>query len=99
MFMKMHKQIMSVLALILILVSGIFHTAAAESRKIRVVGSWSSLTMFKNFEKPFWVDTIPQEMGFTTSVTSLSQVKLKGPAVLRGMDMGLFDVVYTVAVT
>lgn len=71
--------------------------ALAGPKKIRVVGSWSSLTLFKNFEKPFWTQTIPREMGVETSMTSLSQVKLKGPAVLRGMEMGLFDVVYTCA--
>lgn len=71
--------------------------ALAAEKKIRVVGSWSSLTLFKNFEKPFWTEVVPAEMGMETSMTSLSQVKLKGPAVLRGMKMGLFDVVHTVA--
>lgn len=67
------------------------------AQELRVVGSWSSLTLYKNFEKPFWTETVPNEMGFKTSMTSLSQVKLKGPAVLRQMDMGVFDVVHTVA--
>lgn len=95
--MKTYKQIMMILALGLFLVFGSLGSAAAGSKKIRVVGSWSSLTMFKNFEKPFWTDVVPKELDFETSITSLSQVKLKGPAVLRGMGMGLFDVVYTVA--
>lgn len=72
-------------------------TSSAFAKKLRVVGSWSSLTLYKNFEKPFWTETVPQELGFETSMTSLSQVKLKGPAVLRQMDMGVFDVVHTVA--
>ncbi len=72
-------------------------TAFAASNQLRVVGSWSSLTLFKNFEKPFWTETVPQELGFETSMTSLSQVKLKGPAVVRQMSMGVFDVVHTVA--
>ena len=73
-------------------------TVAAE-KKLRVVGSWSSLTMFNNFEKPFWTEVLPKAMDdeIETSMTSLSQVKLKGPAVLRQMDMGVFDVVHTVA--
>ncbi|MFK5926825.1 MAG: TRAP transporter substrate-binding protein [Desulfuromusa sp.] len=71
---------------------------AAFAKDLRVVGSWSSLTMFKNFEKPFWTEVVPAAMpGIKADVTSLGQVKLKGPAVLRQMDLGVFDVVHTVA--
>lgn len=72
-------------------------TALAKPDTLRVVGSWNSLTLYKNFEKPFWTETVPQEMGMKTSMTSLGQVKLKGPAVVRQMGMGVFDVVHTVA--
>jgi TRAP-type C4-dicarboxylate transport system substrate-binding protein len=71
--------------------------AGAAGKKLRVVGSWSSLTAFKNFEKPFWTEVVPQALGMEVSMTSLSQVKLKGPAVMRQMRMGVFDVVHTVA--
>jgi TRAP-type C4-dicarboxylate transport system substrate-binding protein len=71
--------------------------ALASVDKLRVVGTWSSLTLFKNFEKPFWTETVPKELGIETTMTSLGQVKLKGPAVVRQMDMGVFDVVHTVA--
>ena len=74
-----------------------YSTAFAAPQQLRVVGSWSSLTLYKNFEKPFWTEIVPQELGFETSMTSLSQVKLKGPAVVRQMSMGVFDVVHTVA--
>ncbi len=71
---------------------------AVFAKDLRVVGSWNSLTMFKNFEKPFWTETLPAAMpGIKADVTSLGQVKLKGAAVLRQMDMGVFDVVHTVA--
>ncbi len=69
----------------------------AKTDQLRVVGSWSSLTLYKNFEKPFWTETVPKELGLKTSMTSLGQVKLKGPAVVRQMEMGVFDVVHTVA--
>jgi len=95
--MKMFKKIMMLLALSLLLNLATLNSAMASDKKIRVVGSWSSLTMFKNFEKPFWTEVVPKEMGVETSITSLSQVKLKGPAVLRGIKMGVFDVVHTVA--
>ncbi len=68
-------------------------TVLAE--EMRVVGSWSNLTMYKNFEQPFWAETA-KEIGIDASVTSLSQVKLDGPAPLRQMKLGVFDVVHTV---
>ena len=73
-------------------------TPSVFAKDLRVVGSWSSLTMFKNFEKPFWTEVLPKAMpGMKADVTSLGEVNLKGPAVLRQMDMGVFDVVHTVA--
>ena len=87
------------LAFVVTMVAFIFaaNLAGAARDQLRVVGSWSSLTMYKNFEKPFWTEVVPKELGLKTSMTSLSQVKLKGPAVLRQMKMGVFDVVHTVA--
>jgi TRAP-type C4-dicarboxylate transport system substrate-binding protein len=69
----------------------------AGQTELRVVGSWNSLTMYKNFEHPFWTEVVPKELGIKTSMTSLGQVNLQGAAVLRQMDMGVFDVVHTVA--
>ena len=71
--------------------------AAAGPSELRVVGSWNSLTVFKNFEQPFWTEVVPKELGIKTSLTSLGQVNLKGPAVLRATSMGVYDVVHTVA--
>lgn len=95
--MKQFKRCSIVLVISLLVVAATMIPVMAGPEKIRVVGSWSSLSLFKNFEKPFWTETVPKELGFKTSITSLSQVKLKGPAVLRGIEMGLFDVVYTCA--
>ncbi len=87
------------LKLILIPILALLLTGAVASAKdLRVVGSWSSLTMFNNFEKPFWTEILPAAMpGIKADVTSLGQVNLNGPAVLRQMDLGVFDVVHTVA--
>jgi TRAP-type C4-dicarboxylate transport system substrate-binding protein len=69
---------------------------AQTSGELRVVGSWNNLTLFKNFEQPFWTEVVPKELGIKTSMTSLGQVNLKGAAVMRQMNMGVFDVVHTV---
>ncbi len=72
--------------------------AYATPSTLRVVGSWSSLALYKKFERPFWTKTIPEAFDnkIKTIMTSLGQVKLKGAAVLRAMDKGVFDVVSTV---
>jgi TRAP-type C4-dicarboxylate transport system substrate-binding protein len=71
----------------------------SAEKKLRVVGSWSNLTMFKNFEKPFWTEVIPEatDQELQASMSSLSQINMEGPAVLRQIDTGVFDVVHTVA--
>ncbi|MBE0584675.1 MAG: TRAP transporter substrate-binding protein [Desulfofustis sp.] len=82
------------------LCSGLFLSLAsgAIAKDLRVVGSWNSLTMFKNFEEPFWTEKVPAAMpDLKVEMTSLGQINLNGPAVLRQMDMGVFDVVHTVA--
>ncbi|MDJ0623058.1 MAG: TRAP transporter substrate-binding protein [Desulfocapsaceae bacterium] len=92
----MHSRITILLSILLCLLF-LSSNGLASTTKLRVVGSWSSLTLYKNFENPFWTEVVPAEMGMETSMTSLSQVKLKGPAVVRQMSMGVFDVVHTVA--
>lgn len=69
----------------------------AAPEKLRVVGSWSSLTLYKEYEKPFWKKEFKKEFNNTkVRVSSLGQVKLKGAAVYRQLSKGVFDVVSTV---
>jgi len=64
---------------------------------LRVVGSWGSLSMYQEFEKPFWKKEFVKEFPNTkVRLSSLGQVKLKGPAVYRELAKGVFDVVSTV---
>ncbi|UTJ06320.1 TRAP transporter substrate-binding protein [Arcobacter roscoffensis] len=72
-------------------------SAFSAPDKMRVVGSWGHLTMFSEFEKPYWKKTFKEEFPQTrTRVTSIGQVKLKGAAVYRQLSKGAFDVVSTV---
>ncbi|MCD6362699.1 MAG: TRAP transporter substrate-binding protein [Synergistetes bacterium] len=93
----MRKLGIAVVAVVL-LVAFVSIPALAGVRTLRVVGSWSSLALYKKFERPFWTETLPKALGgkVKTIMTSLGQVKLKGPAVLRAMDKGVFDAVSTV---
>ncbi len=72
---------------------------ALGAQQLRVVGSWSNLTLYKNFEQPFWTKTLPEAMNgkIETIMTSLGQVNMTGAAVLRPISLGVFDVVCTVA--
>lgn len=72
---------------------------ALGAQQLRVVGSWSNLTLYKNFEQPFWTKTLPAAMDgkIETILTSLGQVNMTGAAVLRPIKLGVFDVVCTVA--
>lgn len=65
--------------------------------KLRVVGSWSSLSLYKEYEKPFWKKEFNKDFANTkVRLSSLGQIKLKGAAVYRELAKGTFDVVSTV---
>lgn len=69
----------------------------AAPEKLRVVGSWSSLSLYKEYEKPFWKKEFTKEFpGTEVRMSSLDQVNLKGEAVYRQLSKGVFDVVSTV---
>jgi TRAP-type C4-dicarboxylate transport system substrate-binding protein len=92
------KRTVKFLAVLLVLVVTAVPALAVPST-LRVVGSWSSLTLYKNLEKPFWTETVPASYGdeMKTIMTSLGQININGAAVLRQMKLGVFDVVSTVA--
>lgn len=68
----------------------------AAPKKLRVVGSWSSLSLYQEFEEPYWKKQFPKEFETRVRLSSLGQVKLKGAAVYRQLSKGVFDVVSTV---
>ena len=69
----------------------------ATPKQLRVVGSWSSLSLYKEYEKPYWKKEFAQHFSDTkVRLSSLGQIKLKGAAVYRQLSKGVFDVVSTV---
>ncbi|HSP00250.1 MAG TPA: TRAP transporter substrate-binding protein DctP [Thioalkalivibrio sp.] len=70
-----------------------------EKATINYVGSWSSLSLYKNFESPFWQDHIPEASGgqITTEVTTFDQMGLGGGEVYRLMGRDVVEVASTVA--
>ncbi|KAA0892564.1 TRAP transporter substrate-binding protein [Pusillimonas sp. ANT_WB101] len=68
-------------------------SAQAELSKIRYVGTWSNLSLYKDFEKPFWSELgkhIDQEV--ETTVVPFDQMGLNGSEVFRMVAQGTFDV-------
>ncbi|MBE3598491.1 MAG: TRAP transporter substrate-binding protein [Limnochordaceae bacterium] len=71
--------------------------AAPAPLQLKYVGSWSNLSLFQNFEKPFWGETLPKALGGTVTfqISSVDQMGLKGPEVFRLLQMGLYQVAAT----
>ena len=71
--------------------------AAAED--LSVVGSWSGLPLHKQFEAPFWSETLPKASGgkLNVSLTTHNQMNLGVGDVFRLLGDGVYDVAMTVA--
>lgn len=65
---------------------------------LAVVGSWSSLSLHKDYEAPFWGETLPEASGgkINTTVTTHNQMGLNVGEFFRLLGTGVFDVGMTV---
>lgn len=72
---------------------------AAFAEELAVVGSWSNLPLYKQFETPFWTEKLPEMTGgeFTAQLTSFDQMGVAGSDVYRMLGDGVFDIGSTVA--
>ncbi|MFV1443167.1 MULTISPECIES: TRAP transporter substrate-binding protein [unclassified Phaeobacter] len=65
---------------------------------LAVVGSWSGLPLHKQFEAPFWSETLPTASGgsINVSLTTHNQMNLGVGDVFRLLGDGVYDVAMTV---
>ncbi len=65
---------------------------------LSVVGSWSNLPLYQNFERTFWEETIPEasDGAITVNMTTFNQMGVAGGDVFRMLGDGVFDVGMTV---
>lgn len=72
--------------------------APSFSQELSVVGSWSSLPLHKEYEAPFWGETLPSatDNKITTTVTTHNQMNLGVGEVFRLLGQGVYDVAMTV---
>lgn len=70
-----------------------------EATSISYTGSWSNLSLYKKFEKPFWKKHIPKASGgqISTKVTTFDQMGLGGDEVYRLVARDVIEVGSTVA--
>ena len=66
---------------------------------LSVVGTWSNLPLYKQFEMPFWSKELKERTKgeFSAKLTSFDQMGIKGGDVFRMLGDGVFDVGATVA--
>ena len=73
-------------------------SAPAAAEQLNVVGSWSSLPLYKSYEAPFWGKTLPEASDgkITTQVTTHNEMNLGVADVFRLLGQGVYDVAMTV---
>ena len=70
-----------------------------EETELSVVGSWSSLPLHKEYEQPFFTETLPEASDgkITVNLTTFDQMGVEGSDVYRLLSDGVFDIGLTVA--
>ncbi|MCP1337722.1 TRAP transporter substrate-binding protein [Futiania mangrovi] len=73
--------------------------APAAATELAVVGSWSGLPLHKQYEAPFWSETLPAASGgkITVQLTTHNQMGLGVADVFRLLGDGVYDVAMTVS--
>ena len=74
--------------------------AELDERELQVVGTWSSLSQWRNFESPFWKETLPaaSKGAVTANARPMDEMGLTGFELMRQLKLGAFDVVHTLVV-
>lgn len=73
-------------------------STGAYAETLSVVGSWSSLPLHKQYEKPFWTETLPKASNgdFEVTMTTHNQMGVGVGDVFRLLGDGVYDVAMTV---
>lgn len=75
-----------------------FAVTPAFAEDLSVVGSWSSLPLNKQYESPFWTETLPADSNgdINVQMTTHDQMGIGVGDVFRLLNDGVFDVAMTV---
>ena len=84
-------------AMVIGLVGGtVAQGADIQSKEFKVVGTWGNLSSWKNYEKPFWDQALPEISGGKLSgqAIPITEAGLKGTEVMRLLKLGVFDIAH-----
>nr|WP_138466688.1 TRAP transporter substrate-binding protein [Poseidonocella sp. HB161398] len=72
---------------------------AQAEEHLTAIGTWSSVYIYQDFEKPFWEGTLSEltDGAFSGEISSLDQMGVAGPDVYRMLGDGVFDIGTTIA--
>jgi len=70
--------------------------AAVQKQNFEVVGTWGFLENWKQFEKKFWTEMLPNASGgkITANAKPYTELGLKGYEVMSGLKKGAYDAVH-----
>jgi len=73
-------------------------SAEIQNLKIKAVGTWSNLTNYYDFEKPFYRGELTKNSGgkISATINPITELGLKGWEVMRLLKLGVFDVAHGV---
>lgn len=87
------KRVLSLLALAATAFTVTAQAQDLPATKLKVVGGLSNLSLYNDFEKPFWTKTIPEASKgkVTADIKGFNDMGLKGPEVMRLMGSGVIE--------
>ncbi len=94
----MKHRLLSTLAICGVLAAGTAlaqeHVSDLPKTHLQVVGGFSTLTTYQDFEVPFWTKTIPElsDGRVTATIKGYNEMGLKGPEVLRLVSQGIIPI-------
>lgn len=64
-----------------------------EAQTFKVVGTWSNVSAWQNYERPFWTEWLPEASGgkLKGNPVSMTEAGLKGYEIVRLLKLGVFD--------
>ncbi|WP_313301924.1 TRAP transporter substrate-binding protein [Diaphorobacter sp.] len=87
------KRILPLIALAAAALAPMAQAQDYPATKLKVVGGLSNLSLYNEFEKPFWTQKIPQASGgkVTADIKGFNEMGLKGPELIRLMSQGVVE--------
>ncbi|MBG6148478.1 TRAP-type C4-dicarboxylate transport system substrate-binding protein [Labrenzia sp. EL_208] len=89
----MLKTLTSTAAFCLACLTGTAQANEITPHQFKVLGTWNSLSQYKNYEAPFWTETLPAETDgkLRGDIVSISVMGMKGYETLNLLQNGVFD--------